>query len=109
MKCSFIDHETKETALEPITDFSVLVAYQGAAGGQHAREFLERMAMALAPEDSDLLPCTMWEFDDQMTRFQIETAAEQAALADVIFIVAREREQVPQVLEEWVDLWLPKK
>ena len=108
MRCSFLDYETKDIEWEDITDFSVLVAYQDLADARRAKGFLERMAAALSPEDSDHLPCAMWKFQENMAPLQLEIAAEQAALAHVIFIAAQERPVVPGVLADWVNLWIRK-
>ena len=95
--------------VEHSSAINVLVAYGDLAGEQRVKKLLARMSMALPSEDPNWLHCTTWQFNDQMTPQGIEMAAEQAAVADVIFVATQEREKMPHVLEEWVGLWLPQK
>jgi hypothetical protein len=98
-----------EKDVEHSSAINVLVAYGDLAGEQRAQKLLARMSMALPSEDPNWLCCTTWQFNHHMTPQGIEVAAEQAAVADVIFVATQEREKMPHVLEEWVGLWLPQK
>jgi hypothetical protein len=109
MRCSSISHGTRDNAPQHSSTINVLVAYGDLAGEQRAQELLARMSMALPSEDPNWLHCSTWQFNDHMTPYEIEMAAEQAALADVIFIGTQESDKIPPVLEEWVGLWLPQK
>jgi hypothetical protein len=109
MRCSSIECGIKDIGLENTTGFNVVVVHENFAMRQHAKRFLERMAMALEPRDSDWLHYTMWKFHDHAEPSRMKMAADQAAMADAIFIAAYEKEKIPHVLAEWIDLWLPKK
>jgi hypothetical protein len=109
MRCWFTDCEGKDMELPNTKTFNVFVAYQTFRNEQRAKVLLERIAGALPTEDSDRLPCAMWNFSVPATALNLKMAAESAYAADVIVIAAHEKGCVPATIENWVDHWLPKK
>jgi hypothetical protein len=87
----------------------VMVAYEDLPAAQRAQKLLERTAIAMKNGGHGTLHCAMWKINDLRIPSRMKLAAEKAMAADVIVISARERAEIPELLQEWIRLWLPKK
>jgi hypothetical protein len=88
--------------------FSVLVAYEDFATGNHALRMFER----LFPEGGGLSRFTtrnVWKFDLlEIAKFR-EMAAEEAAGADMVILSLHGKDGLPRAVKRWMDMWVLKR
>ena len=87
----------------------VVVAYEDLATAKRALRLFDRTALGLKAGGHGAMHCAMWKIGGSMLPTRMKISADQAATADLIVIAAHERATMPEVLQEWISLWLPKK
>jgi hypothetical protein len=87
----------------------VVVAYEDLATAQRVLTLFERTALGLKQEGQGTMRCAMWKIIGPTLPSRMKMAADKAVLADIIVIAAHERAKMPEVLQEWIDLWLARK
>ena len=101
-------HPVRKFDVVPAPTFSVLVAYEDFATGNHALRMFER----IFPASSGLSRFTtqnVWKFDLlEIAKFQ-EMAAEEAASADMIILSLHGKSGLPRAVKRWMDTWVLKR
>jgi len=93
---------------QTVTPFSVLVAYEDFATGNHALTMFQR----LFPEGGGLSRFTtqnVWKFDLLEIAKSQEMAAEEAAGADMIILSLHGKSGLPRAVKRWMDTWVLKR
>lgn len=88
---------------------SVVVAYEDLATARRAQRLFENTSHALKAGGHGATHVAMWKIGASRLPVRMKIAADKAVTANIIVIAAHERAKVPEALQEWIGLWLPKK
>jgi hypothetical protein len=94
-------------AVQKDRTFSLVIAYEDAETGQHARNVCDYLIERLAPECRFV--SQMWRFDVLRIPECRELATKGAAAADVIMISSHGTGDLPGDVKAWIELWLRDK
>ena len=91
-------------AMEIICNINVVVAFEDAPAGKYAQAFYDHVKERLGAEFE--FTRYQWSFNLLEDPHVRETAAQDAAMADIVIVVTHGASKLPQHVDSWFQAWV---
>src|ERR1041385_796308 len=103
MQTTLFPFSKSSTELDITSTIQVVIAFEDLAAGKRGKQVYDYLTHRL----------TDFEFDHEVWKFSalecprlLETAARQAAAADIIMLAVHGEKALPEVVKNWIEMWI---
>jgi hypothetical protein len=103
MQTTLFPFSQSSTELDITSTIQVVIAFEDLAAGKRGKQVYDYLTHRL----------TDFEFDHEVWKFSalecprlLESAARQAAAADIIMLAVHGHKQLPEQVKNWIEMWL---
>jgi hypothetical protein len=103
MQTTLFPFSQSSTELEITSTIQVVIAFEDLAAGKRAKQVYDYLTHRLTDFDFDH---EVWKFSALECPRLTETAARQAAAADIIMLSLHGHKEIPQSVKDWIEMWI---
>ncbi|MDB6031563.1 MAG: hypothetical protein JWM16_1901 [Verrucomicrobiales bacterium] len=103
MQTTLFPFSRSSTELDITSTIQVVIAFEDLAAGKRAKQVYDYLTHRLTDFEFDH---EVWKFSALECPSLTETAARQAAAADIIMLSLHGNKEIPQSVKDWIETWI---